>query len=156
VSCAAEGFCSELDSELSATIYLDVRIYSKEAVLKASYWYTDLAYISFPESPESKLAVHIKLKQAVPTLDNPKPGSIEEVVDEFCNSVLDFELRRQVEVETAAVRQLILAKAFSDSGVLEDEPPGSIADPVEIRKECIDAPSTIDPDFDTQILNIRV
>jgi hypothetical protein len=44
---------------------------------------------------------------------------------------LEFELRRQVEIETAPVRQIILAKAFSESGILEDEPPGTINDPVE-------------------------
>jgi His-Xaa-Ser system protein HxsD len=130
---AAEGFSSQIDSKSSATIYLDARIYSKEAALKASYWYTDIAFVSFPDSPEGKLTVHIKLKQPAPTLESPKPSAITEVVDEFCNSLLDFELRHQVDVETAAVRQLILAKAFSESGVLEDKPPGSVGDPVEVR-----------------------
>jgi His-Xaa-Ser system protein HxsD len=134
VSSAVEGIHSEMDSESSAAIYLDARIYTREAVLKASYWYTDVAYISFPDSSEHRLVVQITLKNAAPTLDNPKPISIKNVIAEFCNSILDFELRRQVETETATIRQLILAKAFSESGVLEDEPPGSVADPVEARK----------------------
>jgi His-Xaa-Ser system protein HxsD len=123
-----------VDSEFSATIYLDPRIYSKDAILRTSYWFTDLAYIHLPESPNDRLAVRISLKQSIPTLGSPKPVTINELVGEFCNSLLDFELRRQVEVETAPVRQLILAKAFSESGVLEDEPPGTIADPVESTK----------------------
>ena len=128
-----EGFSFNVDSESSATICLDARIYSREATLKASYWYTDVAYISFLDSPEDKFTVRIKLKQVTPTLESPKPISIKEAVDEFCNSLLDFEVRHQVDVETTAVRQLILAKAFSESGVLEDEPPGSVADPVEAK-----------------------
>jgi len=134
VTSGAEGLQSEADSEFSATVRLDPRIYSREAILKASYWYTNLAYIHLPESRDDRLVIHIKLKQRLPTLANPTPISIEEFVGEFCNSLLDFELRRQVETETASIRQLILAKAFSESGVLEDEPPGSIADPVESEK----------------------
>jgi len=134
VSSPAEGCQSDVQSDLSATIHLDSRIYSREAILRACYWYTDVAYIQIPESADGRIAVHITLKQRTPTLANPKPIAIDQFVGEFCNSLLDFELRRQVEAETASVRQLILAKAFSESGVLEDEPPGTIADPVESEK----------------------
>jgi His-Xaa-Ser system protein HxsD len=134
VNSETEGFQSELDSESSATIYLDPRIYSKEAVLKASYWFTGIAYVRLPESPDNRLVIQLELKQRIPSLANPKPITIQEFVKEFCNSLLDFELRREVEIETGQVRQLIVAKAFSESGVLEDEPPGTIADPVELRK----------------------
>jgi His-Xaa-Ser system protein HxsD len=134
VNSKTEGFQSELDSESSATIYLDPRIYSKEAVLKASYCFTGIAYVRLPESPDNRLVIQLELKQRIPSLANPKPITIREFVKEFCNSLLDFELRREVEIETGQVRQLIVAKAFSESGVLEDEPPGTIADPVELRK----------------------
>ena len=131
---AAEGFKSEVDSDLSATIYLDPRIYSREAILKACYWFTGIAYIQIPDSPDGRIAIQVRLKQTVPTLEEPQVARIEDFIGEFCNSLLDFELRRQVETETASLKQLILAKAFSESGVLEDEPPGTIADPVENRK----------------------
>ena len=129
-----EGVQSELLSDSSVTIYLDPRIYSREAILKASYWFTKIAYIRIPESADTRLAIQIELKQTAPSLAIPNPTSIQQFTKEFCNSLLDFELRRHVEIETAAVRQLIVAKAFSESGVLEDEPPGTIADPVEMRK----------------------
>lgn len=128
---AAEGLEPDVESEFSATIYVDPRIYSKEAILRAGYWYTRIAFIRIPESTDGRLAIHIKMKQSVPTLENPNPIPLDKFLDEFCNSLLDFELRRQVETETAPVRQLILAKALSESGVLEDQPPGDIADPVE-------------------------
>jgi len=133
VSSGADGFESEIDSEFSATIRLDPRIYTREAILRASYWHTDTAYIVLPESSDDSLIVKIRLKDNRPTLENPKPITLAEFVGEFCNSLIDFELRRQVEVETAPVRQLILAKAFSESGILEDEPPGTIADPVDSK-----------------------
>jgi His-Xaa-Ser system protein HxsD len=127
----AEGLESQIESESSATVYLDPRIYSKEVILRAAYWYTGVAFIQVPESPDGRLTIRVKLKQSAPTLENPNPVSVDRFVDEFCNALLDFELRRQVEAETAPVRQLILAKALSESGVLEDQPPGEITDPVE-------------------------
>jgi His-Xaa-Ser system protein HxsD len=126
-----DGFRSDVESDSSATIYLDARIYSKDAVLRACYWFTDIAYIRVPESPGHELAIRIELKQMTPTLANPKLTPISQFIGEFCNSLLDFELRRQIESETLTVRQIILAKAFSESGVLEDEPRGVVADPVE-------------------------
>jgi len=134
VSSGTVGFESEIDSEFSATIILDPRIYTREAILRASYWHTNSAYIVLPESSDDRLIVKIRLKHSSPTLENPKPITVAEFVGEFCNSLVDFELRRQVEAETAPVRQLILAKAFSESGILEDEPPGTIADPVDYNK----------------------
>jgi His-Xaa-Ser system protein HxsD len=127
----ADGFGFDVDSETSATIHLNPRMYSREAILRACYWFTDIAYIRIPESPEDRLLVRVEMTQTTPTLANPKPTPVREFVREFCNSLLDFELRRQIESETAPVRQLILAKAFSESGILESDPPGVVADPVE-------------------------
>jgi len=130
-----EGSQVQYDSECSAVIYLDPRIYSREAILKASYWHTEAAYIQIsPASSDNRFVIHITLKQSSPTLSNPQPMKLPELIGEYCNSILDFELRRQVGVETESVRQLILAKAFSESGVLEDAPPGAISDPVEAQK----------------------
>jgi His-Xaa-Ser system protein HxsD len=134
VNGTAEGFESQTDSQFSATIRLDSRIYTREAILRACYWCTDRAYIQVPESTDGGLLILVRLKQTAPTLENPKPVGIEEFVGELCNALLDFELRRQVETETAPLRQLILAKAFAESGLLEDDPVGTIADPVETAK----------------------
>ena len=130
----SEGIRPEISSAFSATIFLSANFYSKEALLKAAYWLTSRAAIHVPESDGGKFVVVVKLRETTPTLDNPKQPNIDEIVDEFCNSILEFELRHKVEIETAQVRQIILAKAFSESGVLEDEPPGSVLDPVEQSK----------------------
>jgi His-Xaa-Ser system protein HxsD len=130
-----DGIEIQSEAEQSATIYLEPRVFSREAILKASYWYTDVAYIQIsPSSSDDRFVVNITLKQHLPTLAEPSPIKMSELIGEYCNSLLDFELRRHVEVETAEVRQLIVAKAFSESGILEDDPPGEVADPVEISK----------------------
>jgi His-Xaa-Ser system protein HxsD len=131
VSAPAQGCSSNVDSDSSATLFLDPRIYTRDAILRACYWHSGVAYIQVPESPDDRLIVRLTLKHKIPTLENPNPIRIDELTGEFCNSLLDFELRRQVEAETAGIRQLIVAKAFSESGVLEDDPPGTFADPVE-------------------------
>jgi His-Xaa-Ser system protein HxsD len=132
VNIEANGLESENESDSSALIYLDPRIYSREAILRAAYWFTNIAFIKIsPSSTDSRIVVQVRIKESRPTLESPEPAKLADVIGEFCNSLLDFELRRQVETETAGIRQLILAKAFSESGILEDEPPGPISDPVE-------------------------
>ena len=131
----AEGSAAEYkDREKCITLYLDPTIYSRHALLRASYWFTDRLYIRFLEPSDGRVAVQIELKHPEPTLENPRPLEIDELSREFLNSVLDFELRRQIESETSSIRQIILAKAFTESGLLEDGPPGKIADPVETRR----------------------
>lgn len=109
-----------VEQDSGATIQLDPRIYSRETLVKAAYWHSATAFIHIPESPNDKFIVSVRLKHPSPTLEIPKPITIQEFVGEFCNSLLDFELRKQVAAETAGVRELIIAKAFSESGVLEE------------------------------------
>jgi hypothetical protein len=47
---------------------------------------------------------------------------------------MDFALREKIEAKTSSIRDLLLAKAFSESGVLEDQPVGVFGDAVEEMK----------------------
>jgi sulfatase maturation enzyme AslB (radical SAM superfamily) len=47
---------------------------------------------------------------------------------------MDFALREKIEAKTSGIRDLLLAKAFSESGVLEDQPEGVFGDAVEEMK----------------------
>jgi hypothetical protein len=53
---------------------------------------------------------------------------------EFGNALLDQQLRLDIERETRTLRELIVAKAFAASGVLEDPPVGDDRDPVELAR----------------------
>jgi His-Xaa-Ser system protein HxsD len=134
VSGVAEPFGVKLTSDATAEIQVDISVYAKEAVLKAVHWATDIAYVQIRHSSDRVLVIELTLKQPKPTLDNPQTTSIEALSGDVCNLILDYELRRQISSETAAIRQLILAKAFSEAGVLEDSAPGSCADPVELTQ----------------------
>jgi hypothetical protein len=43
-------------------------------------------------------------------------------------------LRERITAKTAGIRDLLLAKAFSEAGVLEDEPSGVFGDAIEEEK----------------------
>jgi len=67
----------------------------------------------------------------------PKAGSdhpLDEAQEQFMAAALDFALRERVTVQTLSVRDLLLAKAFSESGVLEEQPLGVFGDAVEEAK----------------------
>jgi His-Xaa-Ser system protein HxsD len=118
-------------SEASLTLTLDSRQFSREAALKAAYWFSKDLYIDFPPSATEHLfEVVLRAKYPTPTLDNPAPNTLDELASEFRNALIDSELRIQVQRETSGVRELLLAKAFAEAGVLESSPPGSFSDPV--------------------------
>lgn len=114
-----------------AILNIDSRLFSREAVLRALYWFSKDLYseVSFSED-RVQLQVRLRLKQSVPTLENPKPPDLGTLIAEFRTALVDSELRVQIQKETAGVRELILAKAFSEAGVLEDAPPLTYEDPV--------------------------
>jgi His-Xaa-Ser system protein HxsD len=116
----------------STTLVLDSCQFSRDAALRAAYWSSKDLDIEFPPSEsQSVYTVVLKLKAALPMLDDSKPKSLAELVSEFQNALIDSELRVRVQRETSSVRELLLAKAFAEAGVLEDNPPGSFYDPVQ-------------------------
>ena len=129
-----DRFETTIISQSQATLLVDSSVYDKEVVLKACHWFTDIAYIGIVDISKGQLAIKVELKQNTPTLENPQQISIQKVCGDLNNSILDFALRRQIDTETASIRQLILAKAFAEAGILEDEPPGNISDPVDLKK----------------------
>lgn len=115
----------------SVTLVLDPVQFSRDAALRAAYWFSKDLNIEFPVSADqSTYTVVLAARVTIPTLDDPSPRPLSELVAEFQNALIDAELRVRVQKETAAVRELIIAKAFTESGVLEDDPPGSFHDPV--------------------------
>lgn len=84
-------------------------IYSKEALIKAAYRYTDKAFIHL-DIEKDRFIVNIEAKDGV--------DSVTE--KEFQNTLLAEMVRLCVSDRTKNVRELILARAFS-STIIEDE-----------------------------------
>jgi His-Xaa-Ser system protein HxsD len=89
--------------------------FSLDAVRRAAYWFTRDWDVEFsPTSQQSTvISVVLRLKSG------NSVGVPSEVAAEFRQAVLDAQLRLEIGLETAGIRELILAKAFAEAGVLD-------------------------------------
>ena len=106
-------------------IEIGLSIVSPEALLKTCYWFSRDYVCEVKNQSESIANVLLSPRSVAPEFN---PNSIR---DAFLTSALDFALRERVEAKTSGIRDLLLAKAFSESGILEDEPEGVFGDKVE-------------------------
>ena len=123
---SSSGLFAIHDDVLS--IDLEENVYSRDAVLRTAYWFTDRCYLYIARPSPGSLRVQFKLKSQK---SDPAVETLEEVAGEFLNSLLDHQLRRDIEAETGQIRELLVTKAFAEAGVLEDIPPGDPGDPVD-------------------------
>lgn len=86
----------------------DKTLYSKIALLKSAYNFTDVAYIHL-KSDENKYYVDIHMK--------PNHETISE--EEFINEMLAQAVRHEVFLQTKNIRELLLARAMSTSVIAE-------------------------------------
>jgi len=105
---------SEKTSRQEQVVSFDSNVYSLIAVKKAAYRFIDL------------FAANIELgeREIVCRLHFTQPRSEEgclRAVDEFRKEALDQDLRERIKAETEPVRNLILAHAFSKTGIVGDE-----------------------------------
>jgi His-Xaa-Ser system protein HxsD len=116
-----------LESEQSVTVSIRRDQVSVDAILKACYWFSRDFACEVQEGNAEVSIVHLR----------PKKGAhvqTEDVRARFLESAMDFALRERVAKDTSEVRDLLLAKAFSESGVLEDQPQGVFGDQIEEAK----------------------
>jgi His-Xaa-Ser system protein HxsD len=110
-----------------ALVHISHHLVSVEALLKTCYWFSRDFVCDVCHDSETQSTVHLR----------PKVGceiSLDEARDHFMAAALDFSLRERVTAQTSGIRDLLLAKAFSESGVLEDQPQGIFGDAVEEAK----------------------
>ena len=87
---------------------IDTAVYSKAAIFKTAYWYTDRFYLFLDRDAEAALRVEIRPKAL-----EPKPDLVRSC-REFCNALIDQEVRQHVLAETGEVRDVLLRKAFGE------------------------------------------
>jgi len=80
------------------------KIYTKEAILESSYKFTDKYYIHITNSAKFTVRVYFKQKKG----DIP----LQNIAEEFCNELIDQQLRVDLEKKMEPIRELILKKAF--------------------------------------------
>lgn len=123
----------EIDGRHSkAVLSIDKKVYSKSAILRACYWFSADLWFDLREKDDC-YEITAGLLVASPTLSRPTAKTIEEWVPQIFNALSDSQLRVEIQAETASIRELIIAKAFAESGILEDSPPGTFSGPVESK-----------------------
>jgi len=93
-------------------VKFDHGIYRPSAVKKAAYKYGGLFSILITDS-EKYTDVSLK-----PTSNCQNP---DEAAGQFCNEVLDQELREEIAAETRGIRDLLLAHTFSKTSLIDSE-----------------------------------
>jgi|ERR1017187_1951987 His-Xaa-Ser system protein HxsD len=93
-------------------VTFDAAVYRLNAIKKAAYKQGGLFYVLISQQ-DNATEVRLKPKESSTSLD--------ALVGEFCNEVLDQELRETIANETAAIRDLLLAQAFSKTTLIDPE-----------------------------------
>ncbi|MDW3687610.1 His-Xaa-Ser system protein HxsD [Cupriavidus sp. CV2] len=94
---------------MTTRLELDPAIYRLEAVQKAAYRFIDRLTVLISQN-DGKLICEI---DPVKSMDTP----LDEILGNFKRELLDQQLRLQIKEETEPARNLILAYAFSRTGL---------------------------------------
>ncbi|MFN0168656.1 MAG: His-Xaa-Ser system protein HxsD [Bryobacteraceae bacterium] len=92
-------------------MFFDSSLYRSSAVQKAAYKFSDRCFLKI-DPAQGGCVVGVSLRS-----DCSEP--IDTILGEFANEVLDQELREKVGQETEAIRNLIIAHAFSKSALID-------------------------------------
>jgi His-Xaa-Ser system protein HxsD len=124
------GFANEIVND-EIIVYCAVDLYSKDSLFKCLYWYGDKfhTFVGFADVDTYRISIKPKSDAGLSSED------FELYQLKLERDLIDFNLRDIVTKETKNIRELLIAKAFSN-GEFDEEPVGEISDPVgfEIRK----------------------
>jgi len=95
-----------------AFIVVDTSVYAEVDIFKAAYWFTDKYYLFLSRDNEKKkrMQIEIRLKK------ESDACHLVDVCREFYNSLIDYQVRRSVLIETGSIRDALLHKAFGEGG----------------------------------------
>lgn len=97
---------------MNSTLFFDPAVYALIAIEKAAYRFSD-RFTCQIETTQARLQVTLKPKRA-----NMSEETHQVALDDFQTEVLDHNLREKIKLETAPMRNLILAHAFSRTGLV--------------------------------------
>jgi len=112
-------------------VFADTSLYSKDSIFKCLYWYGNNFHTNISITQDSRREFYkITLKPLV-GYEIDEQTKIK-TLQKLENDLVDFNLRDIVTKETQNVRDLLIAKAFSN-GEFDENPPGEISDPVGFK-----------------------
>lgn len=84
---------------------MDTGLYSREAVFRACYQFTDRCFLFL--EPAGDAAIVVEFRKRSPLAD------LTEIVGSFANELINQKVRADIARETQGIRELIVAQAFS-------------------------------------------
>jgi His-Xaa-Ser system protein HxsD len=98
--------------DATAVLQLDTTLYEVDAILRACYKYTDRCYLFLAREPEMEHLVNVYFM-------SKRQPDLATVLGEFCNELVDQNLRLTLSKEFGPIRELIVAQAFSEGNLLD-------------------------------------
>jgi His-Xaa-Ser system protein HxsD len=94
---------------------VDREVYSKDAILRAAYKFTDRCYLF--------IQTHYSRDDRWVVVIRPKSDEIsaDDLAGDFANELIDQGLRERLEQQFGDVRTLIVAQAFSEGNLLDKD-----------------------------------
>ncbi|WP_281613113.1 His-Xaa-Ser system protein HxsD [Flammeovirga sp. SubArs3] len=99
-------------------------LYTEPVIMKCFYWYSD-NYIVTLSKENPNYIIDLTYKEGEITKEH-----FNSLNSKIRQDIYDFKLRSIVNEETKVVKELLIAKAFSNLDDFETPPNGEISDPV--------------------------
>ena len=90
-------------SDQTIRYIIDETIYPLDAIYGASYLFVDRCFLFFNRVEDQKIEIHMKSKGS---------ASLEDLLGEFCNELLNQVIRFRLGESTAKIREYYMARAF--------------------------------------------
>jgi His-Xaa-Ser system protein HxsD len=117
-------FMNEIkDNEI--IVFASSVLYSKDSIFKCLYWYGDKYHTHIAVTNNDYYRISLKPKSS----EALSHEELEHILLKLERDLIDFNLRDIVSKETQNIRDLLIAKAFSN-GEFDELPPGDVSDPV--------------------------
>lgn len=93
------------------TINVDLAIYPLDLILRACHRFTSRCYIVPQAAANGRVAVQFIAREG--------SDSLSDLAGSFANALLETHLRVVVAGETRSIRELLVAQAFCEGGLLD-------------------------------------
>ena len=102
------------DERKEITVKFDSRVFTLPAIKKAAYKYLD-SFVCDISILDNEVRCLLSFTTSI------SEEACAQLVDDFKKEVLDQDLREKLKAETEPIRNLILAHAFSRTGIVGNE-----------------------------------